>query len=95
VFKYAGFLGANINAVLAALGLGALPVPDVRCRSASRSSPSTPSRTWSTCIAPRRHGAEAAPCTPRSTCCCFPQLIAGPIIRYREIADQLAARRCA
>ena len=28
----------------------------------------------------------------RSTCCCFPQLIAGPIIRYHDIAEQLARR---
>ncbi len=37
-------------------------------------------------------GRRRARCTPRYTLLLFPQLIAGPIIRYRDIADQLARR---
>ena len=63
-----------------------------RCRSASRSSRSTRSRTWST-------STSATPSAQRSArdfalyILLFPQLIAGPIIRWRDIADQIVAPR--
>ena len=68
--------------------------PTSRCRSASRSSPSTTSATSSTSTAatsrPLRSLVDFAPYIAF-----FPQLIAGPIVRYHEIADQLRDHRAA
>ena len=61
------------------------------CQSAFRFSRFTPSRTSSTSIGGDAI-AQKSPVHAALYLLLFPQLIAGPIIRYRHIADQLARR---
>ena len=92
VFKYANFFADNVNSLLFA---------------AARSSGRRAARAAADRhlvlhlsrhllrrrrLPARRDRRRRAPSTRRCTCCSFPQLIAGPIIRYRDIADQLARR---
>ena len=93
VFKYANFAVANVNAIAPVLGVArARRRRRSRCRSASRSSRSTRSRTSST-------STSATPTRERNLpdfalyILLFPQLIAGPIIRWRDIAAQLPRAR--
>ena len=62
-----------------------------RCRSASRSSRSTRSRTWSTCTR-GTPGPSAGCSTLRSTSCSFRSSSPDPIIRWRDFTDQIAGR---
>ena len=92
IFKYANFFAENVNALAGdARRCRASTCRTCCCRSASRSSPSTPSPTSSTCTA-RDATAQKSPVHAALYLLLFPQLIAGPIIRYRDIADQLARR---
>lgn len=91
VFKYTGFLGANVNAVLAALGAGALPVPAVTLP-IGISFFTFHAISYVMDVARRDAVAQKRPMEAALYLLFFPQLIAGPIIRYREIADQLPVR---
>ena len=92
VWKYAGFASdRRRHAVVRRSALGRPRSCSSRCRSGSRSSPSTTSATSSTST-----GASGAPMrnplTFATYIAMFPQLVAGPIVRYHEIADQLRHR---
>ena len=92
VFKYADFLVDNVNVVLDAIRRLETPRPaSCRCRSASRSSPSI---IISYLVDVYRGTAEAqrSPVPFALYILNFPQLVAGPIIRYRPMAPQLARR---
>jgi alginate O-acetyltransferase complex protein AlgI len=91
VFKYTGFLGANVNAVLATLGVGALPVPAVTLP-IGISFFTFHAISYVMDVARRDAVAQKRPMEAALYLLFFPQLIAGPIIRYREIADQLPVR---
>lgn len=91
VFKYTGFLGANVNAVLTALGAGALPVPAVTLP-IGISFFTFHAISYVMDVARRDAVAQKRPMEAALYLLFFPQLIAGPIIRYREIADQLPVR---
>jgi len=91
VFKYAGFLVTSFDALLGALGLPVAPVPRLllplgisffTCHKSSYKVD-----VW-------RGDAEAkkSPLDLALYILLFPQLIAGPIVRFNEIADELAER---
>src|SRR5512145_47002 len=91
VFKYANFAAQNVNALLGTLGWPALDVPKVLL-------PIGISfftfHAISYVVDVYRHDASAqkSPTHAALYMLLFPQLIAGPIIRYHDIADQLASR---
>jgi alginate O-acetyltransferase complex protein AlgI len=91
VFKYANFAADNVNAALAAVGAHPLGVPKVLL-------PIGISfftfHAISYVVDVYRHNASAqkSPVHAALYLLLFPQLIAGPIIRYHDIADQLARR---
>ncbi len=91
VFKYANFFADNVNSVLAAVGMSPLAAPRVLL-------PIGISfytfHAISYIVDVYRHDASAkkSPVHTALYLLLFPQLIAGPIIRYRDIADQLAHR---
>jgi alginate O-acetyltransferase complex protein AlgI len=93
-FKYTRFIAGNLNAALAFIGLPALPAPDI---------PLPLGISFFTfhilsylidiyrgVLPPQQSLAAFALYIVN-----FPQLIAGPIIRYRQIADQLGRRAVA
>jgi alginate O-acetyltransferase complex protein AlgI len=91
VFKYANFAADNANAALALAGIAPLSVPRVLL-------PIGISfftfHAISYVVDVYRHDASAqkSPVHAALYLLLFPQLIAGPIIRYHDIADQLARR---
>ena len=91
VFKYAGFVVANVNAALGLAGLAPFAVPAIAL-------PIGISfftfHAISYVVDVRRGDAVAqkGPVEAALYLLLFPQLIAGPIIRYRDIASQLAHR---
>jgi alginate O-acetyltransferase complex protein AlgI len=91
VFKYANFAIDNANAALSLLGLRSLPAPHLLL-------PIGISfftfHAISYVVDVHRHDASAqkSPVHAALYLLLFPQLIAGPIIRYHDIADQLATR---
>jgi alginate O-acetyltransferase complex protein AlgI len=89
VWKYAGFASAQIDALSNALGLGGSPVIELAL-------PIGISfftfHHISYVVDVYRHSrrAQKSPVQFVTYIAMFPQLIAGPIVRYHEIADQLA-----
>src|SRR6185436_9027443 len=90
-FKYAGFLAANLNALLGATGLGAVPVPAV-VLPIGISFFTFHAISYVVDVYRRDAVAQKGPVEAALYLLLFPQLIAGPIIRYRDIAAQLTAR---
>jgi alginate O-acetyltransferase complex protein AlgI len=94
VFKYAGFAAENLNVLLDAGGLAPVPIPAVTL-------PIGISfftfHAISYVVDVKRGDAEAqkGPIEAALYLLLFPQLIAGPIIRYRWIAAQLKTRHVA
>ena len=92
VFKYAGFVVAQVNAAGALLGLPAMPVPQIVLPLGisffTFQGISYLIDIWRGDVKPQRSlvafGMYKA---------MFPQLIAGPIVRYRMIAGRIAGRR--
>jgi len=90
-FKYAGFLAANMNVALGAIGAPALPKVDVHLP-LGISFFTFQAMSYvidvyrGTCTVQRRLDRVAL------YICLFPQLIAGPIVRYHDVAEQLGAR---
>ncbi|MBE7499126.1 MAG: MBOAT family protein [Verrucomicrobiales bacterium] len=90
-FKYFNFLQANLNAVLGWLGAGELRLLEVAL-------PIGISfyvfQALSYSLDVYRGHAPPARSLPDFACylALFPQLVAGPIVRYRTVADQLVAR---
>ena len=91
VCKYAGFLGENLNALSAALAGPAFAVPAITLP-IGISFFTFHAISYVVDVARRDAVAQKGPIEAALYLLFFPQLIAGPIIRYREIADQLPAR---
>jgi alginate O-acetyltransferase complex protein AlgI len=90
-FKYANFLAANLDVLLRPLGLG-VTLPDIPL-------PLGISFFTFHCLSyvidvyRRRFQANRDPVQVALYIALFPQLVAGPIVRYRTVARQLRARR--
>jgi len=91
VFKYADFATANLNAVLAAGGARSVPLPHVLLPIGisffTFQAVSYVVDVYRHDVAVQRNPLHAA-----VYLLLFPQLIAGPIVRYRDLADQLQRR---
>jgi alginate O-acetyltransferase complex protein AlgI len=92
VFKYADFAVANLNASLQWLGASPMPLPGVALP-IGISFFTFHAVSYVVDVYRRDAAAQKGPVQAALYLLLFPQLIAGPIIRYREIADQLARRR--
>jgi len=91
VFKYTGFLGANLNEVVTAFGGAGWAVPVVALP-IGISFFTFHAISYVVDVARRDAVAQKHPVDAALYLLFFPQLIAGPIIRYRDIAAQLAVR---
>jgi alginate O-acetyltransferase complex protein AlgI len=91
-YKYGEWLVASFNSILVALGGVALPVP----RGAviiGLSFITFQALSYVIDVARREVPPQRNPFTLALYVMLFPQLVAGPIVRYRTIADQLVERR--
>ena len=91
LFKYANFFADNLNAGLQALGTAPLSVPRVLLP-IGISFYTFHAISYVVDVYRRDASAQKSPVHAALYLLLFPQLIAGPIIRYRDIADQLARR---
>ncbi len=91
VFKYAGFAVANLNAVLALAGETPLVVPAIALP-IGISFFTFHAISYVVDVKRGDAVAQKGPVEAALYLLLFPQLIAGPIIRYRDIAAQLAGR---
>ena len=91
VFKYAGFVITNLNTAFAALGLAPLAVPAVTLP-IGISFFTFHAISYVVDVKRGDAVAQKGPVAAALYLLLFPQLIAGPIIRYRDIAAQLTAR---
>ena len=91
VFKYANFFADNVNALLPALGVRPVVVPRVLLP-IGISFFSFHAISYVVDVYRRDATAQKSPVHAALYLLLFPQLIAGPIIRYRDLADQLARR---
>jgi alginate O-acetyltransferase complex protein AlgI len=92
VFKYANFFADNLNALLLSTGGARVPVPRVLLP-IGISFFTFHAISYVVDVYRRDAAAQKNPVHAALYLLLFPQLIAGPIIRYRDIADQLARRR--
>ena len=92
VFKYANFFADNVNAVLTRLDAPPVVVPRVLLP-IGISFFTFHAISYVIDVSRRDATAQKSPVHAALYLLLFPQLIAGPIIRYRDIADQLAERR--
>jgi alginate O-acetyltransferase complex protein AlgI len=93
-FKYANFLVENANAMLGAVGARSFAAPEVLLP-IGISFYTFHAISYVVDVYRRQAAAQKSPVHAGLYMLLFPQLIAGPIIRYREIADQLARRTVA
>jgi alginate O-acetyltransferase complex protein AlgI len=91
VFKYANFFADNVNAVFLMLGLTPVAVPRVLLP-IGISFFTFHAISYVVDVYRGDAIAQKSPVHAALYLLLFPQLIAGPIIRYRDIADQLARR---
>lgn len=91
IFKYANFFAANLNALLHATGIAAIAMPNV-VLPIGISFFTFHAISYVVDVHRRNASAQKRPVEAALYLLLFPQLIAGPIIRYREIAGQLASR---
>jgi alginate O-acetyltransferase complex protein AlgI len=91
LFKYANFFAHNVNALLAALDVPAFAVPEVLLP-IGISFYTFHAISYVVDVYRGDATAQKSPVHAALYLLLFPQLIAGPIIRYREIAGQLARR---
>jgi alginate O-acetyltransferase complex protein AlgI len=91
VFKYAGFAAANLNALLHALGASPVPVPAI-VLPIGISFFTFHAISYVVDVYRRDAVAQKGPVEAALYLLLFPQLIAGPIVRYRDVAAQLTAR---
>jgi alginate O-acetyltransferase complex protein AlgI len=94
LFKYANFFADNVNAMFLALGVAPVVVPRVLLP-IGISFFTFHAISYVVDVYRRDAAAQKSPVHAALYLLLFPQLIAGPIIRYRDIADQLARRRVA
>ena len=90
-FKYATFLAGNVNSVLALAGAAPFTAPKVLLP-IGISFYTFHAISYVVDVYRRQATAQKSPVHAALYLLLFPQLIAGPIIRYKEIADQLARR---
>jgi alginate O-acetyltransferase complex protein AlgI len=91
IFKYANFFADNVNALLRAGRIEPVAVPRVLLP-IGISFFTFHAISYVIDVARRDATAQKSPVHAALYLLLFPQLIAGPIIRYRDIADQLARR---
>jgi alginate O-acetyltransferase complex protein AlgI len=91
VFKYADFLVANLNSVLVGLKLPAVAPPGVHLP-IGISFFTFQAMSYVIDVARERVHVQRNPIRIALYITLFPQLIAGPIVRYQDIARQLARR---
>ncbi|MEZ5419277.1 MAG: MBOAT family protein [Vicinamibacterales bacterium] len=91
VCKYAGFLVTNLNAARGAAGLASWTVPEITLP-IGISFFTFHAISYVVDVARGDAIAQKGPVETALYLLFFPQLIAGPIIRYREIAPQLTSR---
>ena len=91
VFKYANFFADNVNAMLVSLNIAPAAVPHVLLP-IGISFYTFHAISYVVDVYRGHATAQKSPVHAALYLLLFPQLIAGPIIRYREIADQLARR---
>ncbi len=91
VFKYANFFADNVNALLQAAHVQPVAVPHVLLP-IGISFFTFHAISYVIDVSRRDATAQKSPVHAALYLLLFPQLIAGPIIRYRDIADQLARR---
>ena len=91
VFKYANFFADNVNALLLALSVRPVVVPRVLLP-IGISFFTFHAISYVVDVHRRDATAQKSPVHAALYLLLFPQLIAGPIIRYRDLADQLARR---
>jgi alginate O-acetyltransferase complex protein AlgI len=91
-FKYAGFLVESLNALLVPIGLDPLAVPAVRLP-IGISFYTFQAISYLIDVSRGEVKAEPNPLNVALYIALFPQLIAGPIVRYVQIADELHHRR--
>src|SRR5882672_10873498 len=92
LFKYANFFADNVNALLLAAHVQPVAVPHVLLP-IGISFFTFHAISYVIDVSRRDAVAQKSPVHAALYLLLFPQLIAGPIIRYRDIADQLARRR--
>jgi len=92
VFKYADFAVGNVNVALRSLGAVPMALPGL-VLPIGISFFTFHAISYVVDVYRRDAAAQKGPVQAALYMLLFPQLIAGPIIRYREIADQLARRR--
>jgi len=90
-FKYSGFFVENLNVALGAAGRGPLAAPELLLP-IGISFFTFHSISYIVDVYRRQAVAQKGPVGAALYLLFFPQLIAGPIIRYKEIAAQIAAR---
>jgi alginate O-acetyltransferase complex protein AlgI len=91
VFKYANFFADNVNTLFLVLGVQPVVVPRVLLP-IGISFFTFHAISYVVDVYRRDATAQKSPVHAALYLLLFPQLIAGPIIRYRDIADQLARR---
>jgi alginate O-acetyltransferase complex protein AlgI len=91
VFKYANFFADNVNTLLLALSVKPVVVPRVLLP-IGISFFTFHAISYVVDVYRRDATAQKSPVHAALYLLLFPQLIAGPIIRYRDLADQLARR---
>ncbi|HEX6059755.1 MAG TPA: MBOAT family O-acyltransferase [Gemmatimonadaceae bacterium] len=92
VFKYAGFVVSSVNLWLAAAGWGTLAVPRLHLP-IGISFFTFQAISYIVDVYRREVTAQRRPTRLALYIMLFPQLIAGPIVRYASIAEQLVVRR--
>ena len=90
-FKYAGFLIQNLNSLLGLAGVRAVAAPTLLLP-IGISFFTFHSISYVVDVSRRQAVAQKGPVGATLYLLFFPQLIAGPIIRYRDIASQLTSR---
>ncbi len=91
VFKYAGFAVGNLNVLMAAIDVEPFAVPEVLLP-IGISFFTFHAISYAVDVYRRDASAQKRPVEAALYLLVFPQLIAGPIIRYRQIAAQLPSR---
>jgi len=91
IFKYANFFAANLNVTLEALSLPRVSAPTILLP-IGISFFTFHAISYVVDVYRRDATAQKSPVHAALYLLLFPQLIAGPIVRYRDIADQLARR---
>jgi alginate O-acetyltransferase complex protein AlgI len=91
-YKYADFAIASLNAVLGPIGLGALPLPGI-ILPIGVSFFTFHAITYVVGVARGQNAAVRDPSEVALYIFFFPQLVAGPIIRYYDVAEQFHTRK--